>query len=142
MTCLLANWLKDVESLVVHLTSSSHCSASSTAADVDDNHRSNYQDNIARQLPSFEEISKCLLGPVYGSLSPVVKATTTELATLCAEMEVYSCEMIGSSQSDEEVRKTSTSGEQSDTHNTSTMKRYMYVGYVHVHVHQCSPSLN
>ena len=39
---------------------------------------------------TFEEVSKAFHGQNYQNLSDVVKRATSELATLCAEMEIYS----------------------------------------------------
>ena len=48
-----------------------------------------YLDEI-RAKATFEEISKVFYGQSYQNLSDVVKRVVCELATLCAEMEVYS----------------------------------------------------
>lgn len=53
-----------------------------------------HQQSLRDGPASFEEVSKALQGPGYQNLAVVVRETVTELATLCAEMEVYSYECV------------------------------------------------
>ena len=104
MTSLLKNWIQNLESLALHLTSfSPPCMPANRTAN-DDEHRPNQQQCVVDKPPSFKEISKVFLSYSYQSLSSVVKATVTELATLCAEMGVYSsdCVEVASSQREAE----------------------------------------
>ena len=100
----MKNWIQNLESLVLHLTiSSPYIPASRTVNE--DEHRSNQQPNVVDNPPSFKEISRVFLSYSYQSLSSIVKVTVTELATLCAEMGVYSseCAEVAISQREAEV---------------------------------------
>ena len=92
MASLLKHWMQNLESLVVHLTSSSPYMP--TSRTVNNGEHRLIRQNITDNPPGFEEISKAFLGYSYQSLSSIVKATVTELATLCAEMGVYSSEYV------------------------------------------------
>lgn len=90
MTSLLENWIRNLELLAVHLTISSPCPTPSWPTDNEE-HRSKVQQQGPKSdsPTSFEDVAKAFQGDAYHRLGDVVKATTTELTTLCAELEVY-----------------------------------------------------
>ena len=101
ITSLLIKWLQNLESLAAYLTGSSPSPAhlsqpnpgtnSATSAVVKDVAATSQQClGESRKKATFEEVSKAFHGQTYQNLSDVVKRATSELATLCAEMEIYS----------------------------------------------------
>jgi hypothetical protein len=106
ITSLLTKWLQNLESLAAYLlTGSAPSPAHSTQASTDITTAAvvgndtatctNQQETQTRG--TFEEISKAFYGQTYQNLSDVVKKAVTELATLCAEMEVYASQSHSSS---------------------------------------------
>lgn len=101
ITSLLTKWLQSLESLAAYLTSSSPYPSPNHAHSTQANMDSTMvvaKDDISQHLGkaqrkvTFEEISKAFLGQTYQDLSDVVKTAVGELATLCAEMDVYAFE--------------------------------------------------
>ena len=103
ITSLLTKWLQSLESLAAYLTGPSPSpspfptlhstqanTSDSTTAVVRDGTAANQQHRGATQMKAtFEEISKAFHGQTYQNLSDVVRRAVSDLATLCAEMEVY-----------------------------------------------------
>ena len=83
----------------------------STIAVVRDNTAANQQHlGEIRTKATFEEISKAFHGQTYQNLSDVVRRAVSDLATLCAEMEVYTFQ----SHSSEEAGKDEDGGTTAD----------------------------
>ena len=122
ITSLLTKWLQSLESLAAYLTDSSHCPSHSIQAST-----TTVQDDTSahQRHPTFEEISKAFQGETYLNLSAVVKTTVTELATMCAEMEVYAFESVERSEADQRGNGETTS----ETRNDSSDMRYTCVLY-------------
>ena len=106
---LLTKWLQSLESLVAYLLTGSspscalspaHSTQASTTAVVSAT-CTNRQETQTRA--TFEEISKAFYGETYQNLSNVVKKAVGELATLCAEMEVFTSQRQSSSGADGKV---------------------------------------
>ena len=102
ITSLLTKWLQSLESLAAYLLigsspSPAHSPSHPTLASTDnttvtlvDNDTASCTDRQETQMrATFEEISNAFYGETYQNLSDVVKKAVGELATLCAEMEVY-----------------------------------------------------
>ena len=106
---LLTKWLQSLESLAAFLLTGSspsptlspaHSTLASTTAVVP----AMCTDRQETQMrASFEEISKAFYGETYQNLSDVVKKAVGELATLCAEMEVFTSQRQSSSGADGKV---------------------------------------
>ena len=103
ITSLLTKWLQSLESLATYLTGSSPSPSPfptphSTQANTSDSTTAVVRDDTAadqrhlgeiRTKATFEEIPKAFHGQTYQNLSDVVRRAVSDLATLCAEMEVY-----------------------------------------------------
>ena len=108
---LLTKWLQSLESLAAYLLtgssqspalSPSHPTLASTTAAVP----ATCTDRQETQMrTTFEEISKAFYGETYQNLSDVVKKAVGELATLCAEMEVFTSQRQSSSGADGEDKE-------------------------------------
>ena len=109
ITSLLIKWLQSLESLAAYLLTGSspsptlspaHSTQASTTAVVP----ATCTDQQETQMrATFEEISKAFYGESYQNLSDVVKKAVGELATLCAEMEVFTFQRQSSSGADGKV---------------------------------------
>ena len=142
ITSLLTKWLQSLESLAAYLTSSSPCSfpnhAHSTQANMDsttvvvkDGTSTNQQYlGEARRKVTFEKVSKAFLGQTYQNLSDIVKMAVSELATLCAEMEVYAFESLssGTAEKDKDHDSTTDTGSEKDHGLTSEKERELEDG--------------
>ena len=109
ITSLLTKWLQSLESLAAylltgsspsHASSTAHSTLASTTAVVP----AMCIDRQETQMrATFEEISKAFYRETYQNLSDVVKKAVGELATLCAEMEVFTSQRQSSSGADGKV---------------------------------------
>ena len=137
ITSLLTKWLQSLESLAAYLTGSSPSPSSfpaphSTQADAGDSTTAVVRDDTAanqhrlgetRTKATFEEISKAFHGQTYRNLSDVVRRAVSDLAMLCAEMEVYAFQSHSSEAAGkDEDRDTTTDAERGEENDLTSEK--------------------
>ena len=127
ITSLLTKWLQSLESLAAYLLTGSspspahHTQASTTVIVVDNDTALCTDRQETRTRASFEEISKVFYGETYQNLNDVVKKAVGELATLCAEMEVYASQRQSSSGADGRDMDRKNTGDKTEREKDSTL---------------------
>ena len=139
ITSLLTKWLQGLESLAAYLMANSspgHThfpspSAQNGTAGVEVQHETAipHQERLGGKRVSYERVSEAFHAGSYQSLSGATRRAASELATLCAEMEVYASESKEGSER-EERGKGETSAPGGETRSEPTDVRY---GLLHVH---------